>query len=143
MRPNPKPRLKSRRRTPRFAARAGALAALTTSVPALLLAAPSSLALGVHAQQQAHRPRGFHRAVASWYWDDGLSTACGFSVKYGVANRTLPCGTRVKFRFHGHRVTATVDDRGPYIAGRNWDLDEHTAAALHFSGVHPLWVKKM
>jgi rare lipoprotein A len=81
---------------------------------------------------------GFRTAVASWYYDAG-STACGFHAEYGVANRTLPCGTKVTFRHGGKTVTATVDDRGPYVGGRDWDLDQNTAAALGFGGVGEVW----
>ncbi len=81
----------------------------------------------------------FYQDVASWY-DDGGHTACGFHAGLGVANRTLPCGTRVAFRHGGRTVTAVVDDRGPYVGGRNWDLNQNTAAALGFGGVGGLWV---
>jgi rare lipoprotein A (peptidoglycan hydrolase) len=37
-------------------------------------------------------------------------------------------------------VTATVDDRGPYVGGRDWDLNQNTAAALGFGGVGTVWV---
>lgn len=76
--------------------------------------------------------------VASWY-DDGGSTACGFHAVYGVANRSLPCGTKVSFSFGGRTVTATVDDRGPYVGGRTWDLSQTTAGALGFGGVGTVW----
>ncbi len=81
----------------------------------------------------------FAADLASWYNDAG-NTACGFHAGYGVANRSLPCGTKVRIRF-GHRsLTATVDDRGPYVGGRNWDLNQNTAAALGFGGVGAIWV---
>jgi hypothetical protein len=73
-------------------------------------------------------------SVASWY-SDGGTTACGFHAGLGVANRTLPCGTRVTFRYGGRTVVATVDDRGPFVGGRDWDLNQNTAAALGFGGV--------
>ncbi len=72
--------------------------------------------------------------VASWY-NDGGQTACGFHAFYGVANKSLPCGTKVTFEYGGRSVSATVDDRGPYVGGRTWDLNENTAAALGFAGV--------
>jgi rare lipoprotein A len=80
----------------------------------------------------------YREAEASWY-NDGGETACGFHAFYGVANRTLPCGTRVSFRDNGRSVTATVDDRGPYVGGRDWDLNQNTAAALGFGGVGAVW----
>lgn len=72
--------------------------------------------------------------VVSWY-DDAGSTACGFHAGDGVASRTLPCGTRIHFRNGDHSVTATVDDRGPYVYSREFDLNQNTAAALGFDGV--------
>lgn len=77
---------------------------------------------------------GLEPAVASWYYDAG-DTACGFHATYGVANRSLPCGARVQLYYDGRVVTATVDDRGPYVAGRTFDLDQNTAAALGMEGV--------
>ena len=77
-------------------------------------------------------------SVASWY-NDGGSTACGFHAHFGVANRDLPCGTQVAFHYGGHTVTAVVDDRGPYVGGRDWDLNQNTAAALGFGGVDTVW----
>jgi rare lipoprotein A (peptidoglycan hydrolase) len=76
----------------------------------------------------------YQQAVASWY-DDGGSTACGFHAYLGVANKSLPCGAHVTFSYGGRTVTATVDDRGPYVGGREFDLNQNTAAALGFGGV--------
>jgi rare lipoprotein A (peptidoglycan hydrolase) len=65
----------------------------------------------------------------SWYGPGfyGNRTACGLAMTrdlVGVAHRTLPCGTKVTFRNpdNGRTVTAPVVDRGPYVAGRQWDL---------------------
>jgi rare lipoprotein A len=79
----------------------------------------------------------FHESIASWYNDAG-NTACGFHAFYGVANTSLPCGTKVTFRHGSREVTATVDDRGPFVGGRSWDLNQNTAAALGFGGVGPV-----
>ena len=88
------------------------------------------------------RPAGtltrYRPSSASWYYD-GSHTACGFHAHYGVANLSLPCGSKVTFMHGGRRVTAVVDDRGPYVAGREWDLNQNTAAALGFSGVGGVW----
>ena len=80
-------------------------------------------------------------AGASWYggtsmW--GRSTACGQTLRpstIGVANKTLPCGTPVKFVWHGRSIVAPVIDRGPYIKGRAWDLTSAAAEALEFEGI--------
>jgi len=82
-----------------------------------------------------------HPSVASWYVDAG-TTACGFHARYGVANLSLPCGARVRLSYRGRSVTAVVDDRGPYVGGREWDLNQNTAAALGFGGVGTVWSSK-
>jgi hypothetical protein len=80
----------------------------------------------------------YRPSVASWY-SDGGNTACGFHATYGVANKVLPCGTKVTFAYNGRSVTATVDDRGPFVGGREWDLNQNTAGALGFGGVATVW----
>jgi rare lipoprotein A (peptidoglycan hydrolase) len=79
-------------------------------------------------------------AGASWYgpglW--GRSTACGVTLRpttIGVAHKTLPCGTMVRFVYQGRTVTAPVIDRGPYVRGRAWDLTAAASEALGFEGV--------
>jgi hypothetical protein len=90
------------------------------------------------ATRRAGRFIAYTQSVASWY-NDGGSTACGFHAGMGVANKDLPCGTKVTFRYGGNTVTAVVDDRGPYVGGRTWDLNQNTAAALGFGGVGTVW----
>jgi rare lipoprotein A (peptidoglycan hydrolase) len=72
--------------------------------------------------------------VASWY-DDVGNTACGFHATYGVANKTLPCGAKVTLSYGGRTVVSTVDDRGPYVYGRSFDLNQNTARYLGMWGV--------
>jgi rare lipoprotein A (peptidoglycan hydrolase) len=50
----------------------------------------------------------------------------------GVAHKTLPCGTKVVLRYRGHQVKVPVIDRGPYVAGRDFDLTVATKQRLHF-----------
>ena len=57
----------------------------------------------------------------------------------GVANKSLPCGTMVTFRYHGHTVRVPVIDRGPYSGAREWDLSAATAHRLGFGGVGTVW----
>jgi rare lipoprotein A len=91
-----------------------------------------------HSTRSVGRALMFSAALVSWYVDSG-QTGCGFHAWYGIANRTLPCGTRVNLRNGGRSVTAVVDDRGPYVGGREFDLNQNTAAALGFSGVGQVW----
>lgn len=71
-------------------------------------------------------------ALASWYSpaDSGGRPACGFGwVGNGVAHKTLPCGTRLRM-CHDGCITVVVADRGPYVAGREFDLMPGTKAML-------------
>jgi rare lipoprotein A len=77
---------------------------------------------------------------ASWYgpglW--GNNTACGQVLRpqtMGVAHKTLPCGTAVKFVYRGRAVVTQVIDRGPYIDGRVWDFTKAVSDSLGFEGV--------
>jgi rare lipoprotein A (peptidoglycan hydrolase) len=90
------------------------------------------------AATRARRVIALRPEVASWYEDAG-NTACGFHATDGVANKELPCGTKVTFDYHGRTVTAVVDDRGPFVPGREFDLNQNTAAALGFAGVDTVW----
>jgi hypothetical protein len=92
----------------------------------------------VGAWAPAGRVTAFRPSLASWFTDGG-ATACGFHAYYGVANKSLPCGTKVTFRYGARSVTATVEDRGPYVGGREWDLNQNTASALGFGGIGTVW----
>jgi hypothetical protein len=90
------------------------------------------------------RLNSFRLADASWYGGGG-SLACGgwlTSSTLGVANKTLPCGTLVTLRYDGRTVRVPVVDRGPYVAGREFDLTEATKRALGFEGVGEVWASR-
>ena len=84
---------------------------------------------------------GWQTSVASVFTDFGLPIACQVNGgilhrdDLGVANKTLPCGTMITFRYHGKGIRVPVIDRGPYIEGREWDLTGATAVALDFPGL--------
>ncbi len=89
---------------------------------------------------EARRLTSYRFAGASYYGPGlyGNGVACGGTLMpgtLGVAHKTLPCGTRVKLRYHGRSVTVPVIDRGPYVAGRDYDLTEATKVRLGFPGV--------
>jgi hypothetical protein len=79
-----------------------------------------------------------YRPAAASYYGPGLyggALACGGTLEpgtLGVAHRTLPCGTRVKLRYRGRSITVPVVDRGPYVAGRDFDLTAATRERLRF-----------
>lgn len=87
------------------------------------------------------RLNAYRLAGASWYGGGG-SLACGGSLTsstMGVANKTLPCGTMVALRYHGRSVRVPVIDRGPYVAGREYDLTQATKQALGFGDTGEVW----
>jgi rare lipoprotein A (peptidoglycan hydrolase) len=86
-------------------------------------------------------PGQYNVSIASVFTDYGLPIACGGVLhvpQLGVANKTLPCGTEVIFRYGGRAIRVPVIDRGPYIPGREWDLTGAAAEALHFPGLGPI-----
>ncbi len=85
----------------------------------------------------ARRVTAYRPASASYYGPGlyGGALACGGTLQpgtLGVANRTLPCGSKVSLRYRGHTITVPVVDRGPYVAGRDYDLTAATRARLRF-----------
>jgi hypothetical protein len=103
-------------------------------------------AYGVHDRQvgasasAARKLTAFRLAGASYYGPGlyGNGVACGGTLEpgtMGVANKTLPCGTMVKLRYHGRTATVPVIDRGPYVPGRDYDLTTAVKDKLGFPGV--------
>jgi rare lipoprotein A len=87
-----------------------------------------------HLAGTAHIDR---RALASWYGPGlyGGHLACGGTLTrgtLGVANKSLPCGTKVTLHYRGRTVRVPVVDRGPYVGAREFDLTAATKARLGF-----------
>lgn len=102
-------------------------------------------ALNAGTRVKVGRMRAFRRSFASWYGPGfyGNRTACGQTFHagiMGVAHKTLPCGTRVTFRRGSKLVHARVVDRGPFHAGREFDLSPAVKQALGFGSTGPVWV---
>jgi rare lipoprotein A (peptidoglycan hydrolase) len=81
--------------------------------------------------------RVYRRAFVSWYGPGlyGQHLACGGTLSagtLGVAHKSLPCGTQVTLHYKGRTVRVPVVDRGPYVAGREFDLTAATKQKLHF-----------
>lgn len=75
-----------------------------------------------------------YNARASWY-RHGRVTANGERydpMGLTVAHRSLPFGTIVRFTNpeNGQSVTARVNDRGPFVRGREFDLSLGSARAI-------------
>lgn len=81
---------------------------------------------------------GSMSGIASFYWQ-GHTTASGAPFNpegMTAAHRTLPFGTRVRVTHagNGRSVVVTINDRGPFIAGRIIDLSRGAAGVLGMHG---------
>lgn len=103
------------------------------------------------------KPTPVTKVVGSWIFDSEVSwygpgfygkrTACGKAYTkeiLGVAHKSLPCGTMVTFKYRGKDgqlrvLTVPVIDRGPYVAGRQWDLSGGLCVALHHCFTGPIY----
>lgn len=115
------------------------LAGAVTGARASTGGASSYTASGSGEEELAFSP--YRYAGASWYGGPSLwghQTACGKTLRpntLGVAHKSLPCGTTVKFVYRGHVLVTQVIDRGPYVKGRSWDLTKAASEALGLEGV--------
>ena len=116
---------------PPSGADAEAVALVATPAPAVAVVAASGSS-------------GWRTSGSSFYdWNTwgGRRTACGLAYTrdlLGVAHRSLPCGTIVEFRHGGTVVSMPVVDRGPYVAGREWDFTSAGCLALHHCWTGPI-----
>ena len=78
---------------------------------------------------------------ASFYWQGQRVASGGLFNPNGMtaAHKTLPFGTRVRVTHlgNGRSVDVTINDRGPFIAGRIIDLSKGAAGVIgmHAQGV--------
>ncbi|MDQ3589267.1 MAG: septal ring lytic transglycosylase RlpA family protein [Actinomycetota bacterium] len=84
--------------------------------------------------------------LASWYGLDfqGEATASGEPYNaygYTAAHKKLPLGTGLVVSYGGRSVRVTVNDRGPYVAGRKLDLSMGAAEYLGLKRVGVDYVK--
>ena len=97
----------------------------------------------------AYMPRAYRAtgtswtAVCSWYGPGfhGRRTASGQIFNENdltCASRTLPFGSVLALTRGDNRVIVYVNDRGPFIAGRDLDLSKAAAHVLGFGGVAPV-----
>ena len=78
--------------------------------------------------------------LASWYGAElqGSPTASGEPYNpwgYTAAHKTLPLGTELVVSYGGRSVQVTVNDRGPYVGGRDLDLSQGAATDLGLTSV--------
>jgi len=101
---------------------------------------PNSIWYDIFGNQQCGNsaPLGEY-LMASYYGYShaGLPTASGepfVPEAYTAAHKTLPMGTRLLVSYGGNSVTVTVNDRGPYINGRDLDLSQGAAETIGLTG---------
>jgi rare lipoprotein A len=79
-----------------------------------------------------------HAATASFYGrESGPKTANGERFNPAgmtAAHRTLPFGTYVRVTYQGRSVVVRINDRGPFIRGRDIDLSEGAAHRIGCGG---------
>jgi rare lipoprotein A len=73
-------------------------------------------------------------ATVSWYGSEsGNRTASGLAFDGSqliAAHKSLPFGTKVRFTYRGKSVTVPIEDRGPWVRGREFDLSRAAAKRL-------------
>jgi hypothetical protein len=76
-------------------------------------------------------PGFFENRLPCWRWLEANGLPIQFLPDtWGVAHKTLPCGTMLVLTHGPNTITVPVVDRGPYIAGRELDLSPRIKAAL-------------
>jgi len=80
----------------------------------------------------------YQSGMASYYWQPQRVASGGWFNPNAMtaAHKTLPFGTRVRVtnKRNGQSVVVTINDRGPYVAGRVIDLSSAAAGAISMKG---------
>jgi rare lipoprotein A len=105
----------------------------------------ASLALVALVAMMPTKPVKGGQVFASWYGNElaGSPTASGEPFNPSgmtAASKTLPLGTRLTVCRDGC-VQVRVNDRGPYVAGRELDLSEGAAKSIGLDGVGTVEIK--
>ena len=103
------------------------------------------LALGAMALIVAPISARAATAVASVYWPgDGVVKIHDYRTSSGerysatamrCAHKTIPLGTKLIVRYGDNYAEVEVNDRGPFIKGRELVLTPGVAKSLHFPGL--------
>jgi hypothetical protein len=120
----------------------------STRLPTRALGKMRIRARGPNGTRSEWRRAVAYRTAAASYYGPGFygnRTACGQTLTpstVGVANKSLPCGTRVRLHYRGRTVRVRVIDRGPYAGNREYDLTEATKRRLGFGSTGNVWTTK-
>lgn len=99
-----------------------------------------------HVASKSYSSGGTLSGKASYYWQPQRVASGGWFNPNAMtaAHKTLPFGTKVRVtnKNNGKSVVVTINDRGPYVAGRVIDLSKAAAHAISMqgSGVVPVSV---
>ncbi len=99
-----------------------------------------------YAAAKTVKATGAYSGKASYYWQPQRVASGGWFNPNAMtaAHKTLPFGTKVRVtnRNNGKSVVVTINDRGPYVAGRVIDLSRAAAYSISMqgSGVVPVSV---
>ena len=98
-----------------------------TPVPAVVAARDG----GVLITASWYGPGFYENRLPCWQWLAANSLPIQFLPDtWGVAHKTLPCGTMLVLTHGPNTITVPVVDRGPYVAGREIDMSPRIKAAL-------------
>lgn len=103
---------------------------MKTSFRAMLVAGTIAAFAAAHAKEAKAEP-----LVSSWYGSEleGSPTASGEPYRPDgrtAAHRSLPLGTELLVSYGGRQTVVRVNDRGPYVAGRDLDLSRGAAQEI-------------
>ncbi|HYK98864.1 MAG TPA: septal ring lytic transglycosylase RlpA family protein [Candidatus Acidoferrales bacterium] len=86
---------------------------------------------GVIVTASWYGPGFYDNRLPCWPWLQAHGLPIQFEADtWGVANKTLPCGTMLTLSHGSNVITVPVVDRGPYVAGRELDLSLRVKTAL-------------
>jgi hypothetical protein len=98
-----------------------------TPVPAVVAAREG----GVLITASWYGPGFYENRLPCWQWLQANGLPIQFLPDtWGVAHKTLPCGTMLVLTHGGNTITVPVVDRGPYIPGREIDMSPRIKAEL-------------
>lgn len=118
------------------------------NMPNVQLAAPTAQADVVPAAIPSGRALRGRATLASAYDASGEASGCGGPspqrAHLSVATQLVPCGARVQIcTTAGRCVVAVRRDTGPFIGGREFDLNIGVVNALGVSSVYAWGVRKV
>jgi rare lipoprotein A (RlpA)-like double-psi beta-barrel protein len=99
--------------------------------PAPVYAAMPNGTSGAIVTASWYGPGFYDNRLPCWQWLQANGLPIQFEADtWGVAHKTLPCGTMLTLSHGSNVITVPVVDRGPYVAGRELDLSLRVKTAL-------------